>query len=398
MKLSSWSRRPAFVSLFIIVFSTGWSQVSLSWKGKIATQDGVKIVDNPDRPCGGDLRLELREDLVITERSAGCDFGGLSSLFVDDDGCIFVLDNKNCRLLKFDSDGKLLLKIGKRGQGPGEFQDPERFIVDAAGGAIVSDGQRLHFFEPGSRYQRSLTMDHLIHEFLPANDGGFIAVSKIPLEAGGNDQAIAVFDSAGKAKRVLAQFRDQRRVVEKDKKGKDQALIAFHPFNPYLRLCPSGEGFVYGYPSEYKFHVCAIDGTLRRIVRKRESPRPIRREEKDAVIADTERFVHRMGMSFSRSAIEAALQFPDSRPYFSAISADAAGRVFIFKTFVSEKGEEDVETCVIDIFDGEGRFLYMATLPFRPEFVGNDQIYDISINKNGDPVVRRLEILNPVRF
>ena len=35
------------------------------WKGKIETDNGVKIIKNPQQPLYGDILLEIEEDLEI---------------------------------------------------------------------------------------------------------------------------------------------------------------------------------------------------------------------------------------------------------------------------------------------------------------------------------------------
>ena len=45
----------------------------------------------------------------------------------DSDGNVYVLDQKANNVKKFDSSGKYLRTIGRRGRGPGEFNAPHHF-------------------------------------------------------------------------------------------------------------------------------------------------------------------------------------------------------------------------------------------------------------------------------
>ena len=43
---------------------------------------------------------------------------------VDGDGSILVADVHNCHIQKFESDGKFIIAVGKRGNKPLMFEDP----------------------------------------------------------------------------------------------------------------------------------------------------------------------------------------------------------------------------------------------------------------------------------
>lgn len=58
-------------------------------------------------------------------------------------GMIYVLDPQDCCVKKFDSNGKLLKKIGKRGKGPGEFLGAFRMDVSPEGRLVVFDSDQL---------------------------------------------------------------------------------------------------------------------------------------------------------------------------------------------------------------------------------------------------------------
>lgn len=75
----------------------------------------------------------------------------------DTAGNIYVSDQKWCHVFKFDSNGDFIKRIGRKGQGPGEFMNPycinltEDFLV-------VSDtnGRKIQFFDRDGEYLRSV--------------------------------------------------------------------------------------------------------------------------------------------------------------------------------------------------------------------------------------------------
>jgi hypothetical protein len=65
----------------------------------------------------------LEEDLIIgREDDENYMFYRVKNIEVDNQGNIYVLDAGSHRVQKYDKDGNYLLTIGKRGQGPGEFE------------------------------------------------------------------------------------------------------------------------------------------------------------------------------------------------------------------------------------------------------------------------------------
>jgi DNA-binding beta-propeller fold protein YncE len=68
-----------------------------------------------------------------------------NDVLVTPDGTIFVAEghssgaNANARILKFSKDGKLIKVIGKKGTGPGEFDQPHTLALDSGGRLFVGD-------------------------------------------------------------------------------------------------------------------------------------------------------------------------------------------------------------------------------------------------------------------
>ncbi len=99
---------------------------------RVVVRDGVRHVVNPGTPTKGEQKL------VTTEvwRRGGADddivFGTIGDVTRDHRGNTYLLDVQTCEIRVVSVEGRLVRTLGRRGEGPGEFQDGN-------GVAILSD-------------------------------------------------------------------------------------------------------------------------------------------------------------------------------------------------------------------------------------------------------------------
>jgi len=130
------------ITLFsILILFNNCSQQKSQWKGSIEEVDGVTIVKNPKEPMYGEDVFSMGEDLVIGEAEGKEEymFSQVRDIAVDTAGNIYVLDNKESNVKKFSSNGKFLKSIGKKGQGPGEMQQPSSCSISPRNEILIND-------------------------------------------------------------------------------------------------------------------------------------------------------------------------------------------------------------------------------------------------------------------
>ena len=73
-----------------------------------------------------------------------------AGLSVDTSGNIFVVDEGNNRIQKFDSNGNFITKWGTQGTGDGQFEEPTGIALDSSGNVYVVDrgNSRIQVFAP----------------------------------------------------------------------------------------------------------------------------------------------------------------------------------------------------------------------------------------------------------
>lgn len=84
-------------------------------------------------------------------RGAGDNIGGIA---LDAQGNVYVADNQNQRIQKFDRNGNFLLKWGSKGAGDGQFISPIEVTVDSQGNIYVIDDRRddVQKFDPSGNF------------------------------------------------------------------------------------------------------------------------------------------------------------------------------------------------------------------------------------------------------
>ncbi len=139
------------LTIILSIISFSCNQQKTKWQGTIKEVNGVTIVKNPIEPMYGEEIIEIEKDLSIKEDlsdegllnifSSGSAYSGRTERIIAlpelesprqivvEKGRVYFVDRRNVVVYNL-SDGRFLMKIGKLGQGPGEFNmGPKRLSV-----------------------------------------------------------------------------------------------------------------------------------------------------------------------------------------------------------------------------------------------------------------------------
>jgi len=334
------------------------------WKGKIGKENGIKSIKNPEEPLYGEISLDLEEDLSIgREDDENCMFYDLISIAVDAEDNIFVLDRGNTRIQKYDRNGNYLQTIGRKGQGPGEFLDlryMSDICLDAQDNLCVKDGRRLHIFDKNRNFKNVIRLSmNIVFPFGMTKDGN-IQMQTISGTREKMSADIVLLNSEGKKIKTIASYPIH---LPPRIRGR---IRPYNQYNPGLILCllSTGQG-IYGYSQEYRLFVFDSSGELEYLIEKSESPRPIKKDERDKLIdryMESQR--HReQGLKLSRGEVKKGYIFPGHRPFFKGIIKDDMDRIYVLR-FRSPLDKEKYEK--YDLFSREGYYLYKVIMPSIP--------------------------------
>jgi len=380
-----------FLSIFMMLVSCGKQKTER--QVTIEEMDGVMVVKNPGEPIYGEFTFGLIENLSIGGNPYDDNhyFPKRVSLTVDEQGNIYVLDTGNFRVQKYDNSGHYLASIGRKGQGPGEFQFPSKLELDGEGNLWVFDSpaRALKAFAQDGTYKKSITIRTFIQPYFYISQEGFIYgyVTNYRSPSGPHSAIMKIHPDGSRADTV-AKFEEEL------KANQTWFAIHYYSYHPFICIL-NPHSFCYGFSSDYRIFIADGLGRTIRIIEKYEKPTPISKIEKETTVKERKGIYAIIGRSQLPESGKGVV-FPSHRPFFRRIFADDEERIYV--TRYPSILDED-ETKVFDVFGKDGSYLYRTRLPFMPELIKAALLYEIRTDEEtGDIRIIRYKITNWDQF
>jgi hypothetical protein len=122
------------------------------------------VVENPDRGLWDDSpgkTFHLLENLLLGSEDGEDAFGRIAGMVVDSRGRWVILDGGYEVVRIYDPESMEMASVGRKGEGPGEFNRPSAIGIDAQDNVYVaSDGGRVAIFSPDGAL-----LDEFRHKF-----------------------------------------------------------------------------------------------------------------------------------------------------------------------------------------------------------------------------------------
>jgi len=367
--------------MFICLFMFFWfmsckeeKKAEAEWLGTIEQKNGVQIVNNPEMPFYGTLELEVEKDLSIgNEEDDDYLFHRAYGIGVDSHRNIYVIDAGNFRIQKYNSSGDYLQTIGKKGQGPGEFDRMQSFYIDNENNIYVSGGMRIQKFNDDGKFEKSIPLTSQIYDFCISPDDFIYGIVYSSTKEGRIRRLIKV-NMEGKEVKEIAQFADTK-VVSRKSEGRTAAFLIHHNYNNNLSLTPfQYRGLIYAFSTDYTLFHLNSNGELDFIINKKEPYHPISKREKEKTVQGIKEKISDRNQKWPDDVIEEACQFPSNRPFFSDITVDNKGRIYVRKV---RSVLEESETNEFDVFSADGYYLYKTEIDFRPYLIKDGFVYQM---------------------
>ncbi|NIM50623.1 MAG: hypothetical protein GTN62_09865 [Gemmatimonadales bacterium] len=406
------TRRP-LGALMCVTVVAGACSGGVEWTGTLTDSAGIAIVANPSEGMWTPAtRWTVEEELRIgaVEGDPDYQFGQIGGIALGSGGGIFVLDGQAQEVRVFTPDGQYQQTVGGPGQGPGELTGAMSLVMGPGDTLFVPDiqTQRINRYAPDGTALESvrLSLEDGLPAVFRATPSGVIAEQVRPLAlpdrpAPDSLDAIVLLASDGSVADTLMKFPSGKTL---NLGGSTPELNLYSreavwELTPDLRL-------LFGVNDEYRIHVYLADGTCERILSKPFHRAPVSEQDKEAVMGFLERAWTDAGVPPAvLPQLKSIVHFGEFFPAFSNIQSGPNGTVWVQHTqSVAALSEEELEQFNLledsgapdwDVFDSEGRFLGVVSMPrrFAPRLFRDNNIYGVWRDELDVQYVMRLRIV-----
>ncbi len=363
---------------------------------------------------------ELFSDYYNVEKS-GRALGRIKRIVVAPDGSAFMSHKTTYAIWKFDSNGELVKKFGKKGSGKGEF------VMRATVGGILdgkylytTDNQgRISLFDLVGNYIKSLKLDYGPLRTVPLSHMKIAIFGHVPMGKGKVKNIISILDTeSGKENIIWEDFKDPSYTEIELSNGKSMLVklnISFPDItmfgisatsNGNLLVASNGDHTLSEYSSDGKlirsfpldiepFKITDADidkmyevqlETFDRFQERLSEERRLTEEELNQVTVE-----YKKRLEAKREELKGG----DLLPIYSTIITDSEDNILVFE-FTEEKGSNQFSAFAFDpkgTLIGVSKFASDAyDLTFTPaNFVIHDRyVYAVATKKESDGVPLRL--------
>ena len=311
-----------------------------------------KIIENPENPKysgKGAPQLLFEKELSIPLE------GRRYSFDVDEEGNIYLLDTRGASISVYDKSGKLVTEFGRKGQGPGEFENPVFLAVSNEKKIHIVDRSRkmiLIFDNKGNlaAHQDLSSMGGMTHLVFDSRNSAYIT---------DNRNLYALQDEA-RIKRGVIVLSRLRKYDHRFEKGSDVEIWD----NFFARRASSGEvvpllyhdifyyqvdrdnNLYYGHSSRYEIRQLSSDGSVQKIIRKQTKRIPTAAKDRALILEMYPDL---------REAVMA-----ETKPYFLDFHVmDKIG--LLVSTYEEEWNDQGMLVC--DLIDRDGAYIAKVRVP-----------------------------------
>ncbi|TFG58623.1 MAG: 6-bladed beta-propeller [Candidatus Aminicenantes bacterium] len=368
----------------------------------------VELVSNPKTPvppAGQRKRLVLKEELSIGVREGDEKymFGANVAFNTDHEGNFYVTDWDKMEILKYDPSGKYVRTIGRKGQGPGEFQNLSIARFDRDGTLYVTDlsSQRISFFDKDGTYLRQTPIPDVFEDLYIGAKGGYVSSRTIPAESDGG-MAFKIIDGFFNDKFELATEFNARLSAYKPPSGRDATsrakftagILSDMAFRPTPIHLVAADGTIYfGYPEDYAIDVYSPEGRKVKTIRRAYDPIKVNDKDKDYfAVTRAKPFVTRTGGG-ARSEDEVRdilkyIEYPENKPAYQSLAVMEDGWLVVLVDFAAG------DYSLFDIFDESGRYIGQFKTGIFPDygrffFFKNGKAYAVEADDEGYKSAKR---------
>ena len=360
--------------LSVIILLISCQKQKAKWQGTIEEINGVTIVRNPKKGLWDSK--EKANVTIIKERQIGELDGPEESLFVyitdvtvNSKGDIYIADSRLNEIRKFNKDGEHLLSLGRRGQGPGEFQSVNIVSANSQNELIAFDnmlGRISIFSDKGEliKTTKKLIKDSWISPSkIFSTDGNYVVFGKL-----GN--SLKLFHEFGQDWNITESYIDYEFI---DNREFEEHSLNFGPGNCLFQ--DDGDILYTKYYYDNQILIYKNKRLIKIIERESDIKKPyeilvFHDVNKALNVRKDQKYQEYDFRSFGQGIAFFGKSFQNSLGIFQLSDGHMVN-------FLSVRKSKDIREFGVELFDSEGRFLYYSKL-------GENLYYDIRCKDSND--------------
>jgi len=327
------------------------------------------------------VRLTLGPSMEIGREESL--FASIVSVCEDDRFNFYVLDRMEHAVFKFSPEGRLLMRFGRKGQGPGDFQSLGQIVFTSQGElAVLEDLYYVSFLKTDGTFIRRLDLNGRLGL-------GFIGLDRYygwvwrP-----DDQQQLMVDAGNAIQRTFHTLaKDLFSVSLPDETGRQVMFNYSHDaYVPRFLYAHGGRLSAVGISDRYEVEILDERGRAVTTIRRDLKPRKFSGREKDYLEREVREFAGSKGWP-DRVARELGKKIPPQKNLIRAVRISPQ-HVFVFR-FAPDISAENTPAPV-DIFTPKGDFLGTAEFPDIPIFISDNTAYFVKTDESDNVYLLRM--------
>ncbi len=310
--------------------------------------DGVTHIMNPEKPLKGEVQLDIEKTLEINPYLFE-EVGLRRFSFIRDiDGEVILFDSIRAEAQRFNRNGEYIGSFFRKGQGPGEFQLRRMFNVCFMNNQIWATGDmKFAKYDKSGKFLYERRLSYRPAVFVDENT---FFISKTERNEEGRSKKISLVN------------------LSSDKDGESSVIDFFQEENVgWIQRNDTSDGFTdlwgtpdieyaydqenqklyFGLNTEYKIYVKNLKGEILYAIEKFYKHVKINLKDKKKLLPWA------LKDEFGKWALSA---YPDTLVAIKDIKILPKGYLAVYRV-------SDIETVEVDVFDQEGRFVYIMKAP-----------------------------------
>jgi hypothetical protein len=389
-----------------------------SWTGTVTDSAGVAIVENPATGMwSSSSQWSLEQELKIgsIEGDPEYQFGQVGFIAVDSRDRMFVIDAQAQEIRVFSPDGEYVQTIGRPGSGPGELGPQAITLYMGPGDTLLVPDlgqQRVNRYAADGTSLGSfrLALENGLPMAINATRSGVIVEQVRPLSlpdrpATDSMDMLVQLGTDGSVLDTLKRFPPGGTINLANPNSPEVTVFTAEPVWQIandMTLC-------FGVSDEYSIGMYSPDGTLERVIRKPFEVTPITERDQEMMWTFFEEQLRAnvppQAYSEAIQRMRSVIHFADHYPIFAGVQFGPNKSVWVqhiqSPSGLSEEQLkewnfiEDIGSPDWDVFDAQGRYLGVVTMParFAPRAFVDNKIYGVWRDELDVQYVTRMRIV-----